>query len=147
MNVQMRTEEYQGVEVGQVKVELAVLGVPAVRGLFGYASSRDASARTNILTLEIPNVYIWLNGAFDTEIVHKSAKVFEYARQMGLGFIPQNEVEEVQAYYFEMMSKLSIAEQHHANNITGIPAFAEDRHSAFSAVVSELDFDTPIEGE
>lgn len=130
----------------EVRVELSRFGVPAIRGLFAFASDDSNLALTWLREDQLPSVMTWLRGAFNTEYKHLSATVFSSARDMGTRFVKPEEAQDVTKYFFDHYQLI----ENYLDRLdydNSLPLFSDDRHSAFTQAVSSLDFETPIEGE
>lgn len=133
-----------------VKVEIGMLGVPFIRGLFGLADSRSTKATYYINGAYLMNAYLWLNEAFNIEAVNKAAPLMDMSRRMGLVYLQPEDTEDTNQYYYDHLEKLNIQQQHFLHeNDAHVEVPTPKSYSAFFDAVDEIamPFDQDLTGE
>lgn len=133
--------------MAEVKVEVKMFGVIGVRGLFAWADKDEPKAYTQVPQAHFPIVMDTLITLFDTEYKAKGAAAFNNARQMGLAYVAPLEVDDINTYYTEQLAKLNIQIEHYQLQTSGVPEFSPDRHSAFTSVIEDMDFEGEVDDE
>ena len=131
----------EGYTNAQVMIELKALGVTCIRGVFAFADSTSPKAihsfnmnKTELVDL----IFQWINAAWDVEFVQKAAPLFDHSRQMGVKYIPPDEMEDIENHYFEAMQRLTIQKQI-LDNENNAKFVDPEGYSVFSKYLSEVD--------
>lgn len=144
--------KYRSIEGGafEIRVEISILGVPVYRGLFGYADSRSSKAYYQIKTDGLSTACLWLNEAFEVEVVQQAAPLLDMTRRMGLVYIQPEQQDDVNQYFFDQVDKLGIQYEHQAHeNAPEVEVPRPSSYSAFADAVDHLDmpFDQTYDGD
>lgn len=127
----------------EVKVDFALLGVPYIRGLFGWADSNSNNAYPTIDLSTLPRARQWLEDGFEVEVVHEAAELLGAMRSMGIRYMIPEQVPDAMEFYQEQLVKLQAQHEHLKNEQQG-EFVSPDRYSVFHEALPDLDFETEI---
>ena len=130
----------------EVKVEVALLGIPYIRGLFAYGDSDSNRASTTLVSGMHKLVMDWLNAAWNMEVEHKAGQALDMARRMGMMYVAADQSEDAGKFYFDKLDELAKM-QMHLNIEQEQQGISPDRYSAFKSVIENMDMDEEIDGE
>lgn len=123
----------------EVKIEIAILGVPFIRGLFAFAPTDSNKAVYYIKDSELAQVYMWLHGAFDLEVVNRAAPLLDYTRRMGLTYAQPEQLSDINEYYYSQLDKLNIAQAHeNYENMSGLEVPDPKTYNKFAQAIQDL---------